>query len=535
MSKQILFDDKAREKLYAGIETLAKTVSVTLGPAGRNVILEKSFGAPIVTKDGVSVAKDVEVDDQFENLGTKLVREVASKTNDEAGDGTTTATVLAAEMVRLGLKYMAAGASPTALRNGIDKATKAAVGSIEELSKKVKGREDFARVATISANHDAEIGEILAQAVEQAGKQGVITLEEGDGIETKLEYVDGMSLDKGFLSPYFVTDLAKMTAEYENALVLIHEKKISNLQDFLPALELVAQTGKPLLIIAEDIEGEALAALVVNKLRGIMNVCAIKAPGFGDRRKAMLGDIAVLTGGTAIMEETGMKLADVKLEDLGEVKKLSVEKERTVLVGGAGSKASVKERVAQIEAQIERSTSSYDTEKLEERLAKMSGGVAVIKVGGSTEAVLKERKHRVEDALAATRAAKEEGVVPGGGTALLRSIAAVESVKAKGDEKLGVELVAQALRRPTYMIAQNAGFDGSVVVEDVLELKGWKGFDALEGKCVDLGKAGILDPAKVVRVALQNSGSIAGLLLTTNTLVTDVKDEKEGAIEGAIA
>lgn len=535
MSKQIQFDDKAREKLYAGIETLAKTVSVTLGPAGRNVILEKSFGAPIVTKDGVSVAKDVEVDDPFENLGVKLVREVASKTNDEAGDGTTTATVLAAEMVRLGLKYMAAGASPTALRNGIDKAVKAAVGSIEELSKKVKGRDDFARVATISANHDVEIGEILAQAVEQAGKQGVITIEEGDGIETQLDYVDGMSLDKGFLSPYFVTDLGKMTAEYENALVLIHEKKISNLQEFLPVLELVAQSGKPLLIIAEDIEGEALAALVVNKLRGIMNVCAIKAPGFGDRRKAMLGDIAVLTGGTAIMEETGMKLTDVTMEHLGEVKKLSVEKESTVLVGGAGSKAAVKERVSQIEAQIERSTSSYDTEKLEERLAKMSGGVAVIKVGGSTEAVLKERKHRVEDALAATRAAKEEGVVPGGGTALLRSIAAIEGIRAKGDEKLGVDLVAQALRRPTYMIAQNAGFDGSVVVEDVLELKGWKGFDALEGKCVDLGKAGILDPAKVVRVALQNSGSIAGLLLTTNTLVTDVKDEREGAIEGAIA
>jgi chaperonin GroEL len=537
MSKQILFDDKAREKLYAGIETLAKTVSVTLGPAGRNVILEKSFGAPIVTKDGVSVAKDVEVEDQFENLGVKLVREVASKTNDEAGDGTTTATVLAAEMVRLGLKYMAAGASPTALRNGIDMAVKAAVGSVEELSKKVKGREDFQRVATISANHDLEVGEILAEAVEKSGKQGVITIEEGDGIETTLDYVDGMSLDKGFLSPYFVTDLAKMTAEYENALVFIHEKKISNLQDFLPVLELVAQTGKPLLIIAEDIEGEALAALVVNKIRGVMNVCAVKAPGFGDRRKAMLGDIATLTGGTAILDETGRKLSEVTLEDLGSVKKLSVEKERTVLVGGGGSKASVKERVSQIEAQIERSTSSYDTEKLQERLAKLSGGVAVIKVGGSTEAVLKERKHRVEDALAATRAAKEEGVVPGGGTALLRAISAIDAMrsKARGDEKMGVDLVAKALRAPTFTIAKNAGFDGSVVVEDVLCEKGWRGFDALAGKMVDLGKAGILDPAKVVRVALQNSGSIAGLLLTTNTLVTDVKDEKEGAIAGAIA
>ncbi len=537
MSKQILFDDKAREKLYAGIETLARTVSVTLGPAGRNVILEKSFGAPVVTKDGVSVAKDVEVDDQFSNLGVKLVREVASKTNDEAGDGTTTATVLAAEIVRLGLRYMASGASPTALRNGIDKAVKAAVESIEGLSKKIKSREDFARVASISANHDLEIGDILAEAVEKSGKQGVITIEEGDGIETTLDYVDGMSLDKGFLSPYFVTDLAKMTTEFENALVLVYEKKISNLQDFLPLLEQVAQTGKPLLVIAEDVEGEALAALVVNKLRGIMNVVAIKAPGFGDRRKAMLGDIAVLTGGTAIMEETGRKLSDVTLDDLGTVKKLTVEKERTVLVGGGGSKTAIKERVAQIEAQIERSTSSYDTEKLQERLAKLSGGVAVIKVGGSTEAVLKERKHRVEDALAATRAAKEEGVVPGGGTALLRAVDAVENMrsKARGDEKLGVDLVAKALRKPTFTIAQNAGYDGSVIVEEVLEQKGWKGFDALAGEQVDLGKSGILDPAKVVRVALQNAGSIAGLLLTTNTLVTDLKDEKEGAIEGAIA
>ncbi|MDA0666356.1 MAG: chaperonin GroEL [Planctomycetota bacterium] len=537
MSKQILFDDKAREKLYAGIETLARTVSVTLGPAGRNVILEKSFGAPVVTKDGVSVAKEVEVEDQFENLGVKLVREVASKTNDEAGDGTTTATVLAAEIVRLGLRYMAAGASPTALRNGIDKAVKVAVESIEGMSKKVKGREDIARVATISANHDHAIGEILAEAVERAGKQGVITLEEGDGIDTKLDYVDGMSLDKGFLSPYFVTNLAKMTAEMEDVMVLIHEKKISNLQEFLPVLELAAQTGKPLLIIAEDIEGEALAALVVNKLRGIMNVCAIKAPGFGDRRKAMLGDIAVLTGGTAIMDETGQKLSEVTLNELGSVKKVTVEKERTILVGGAGAKKAVQERVSQIEAQIERSTSAYDKEKLEERLAKMSGGVAVIKVGGSTEAALKERKHRVEDALAATRAAKEEGVVPGGGTALLRAIDAVQAIskKAKGDEKLGIELIAKALRKPCFTIAENAGFDGSVVVEDVLERKGWVGFDALAGKCVDMGKEGILDPAKVVRVALQNAGSIAGLLLTTNTLVTDVRDEKKGAIEGAIA
>ncbi len=536
MAKQILFDDKAREKLFAGIETLARTVSVTLGPAGRNVILEKSFGSPVVTKDGVSVAKDIEVEDQFENLGAKLVREVASKTNDEAGDGTTTATVLAAEMVRVGLKYMAAGASPSALRNGIDKAVKAAATSVEGLSRKVKG-DDLARVATISANQDAEIGAILAGVMKQAGAQGVITIEEGDGLETKPEYVDGLSIDKGYLSPYFVTDMAKMTAEFEGALVLVHEKKISNLQEFLPLLEKVAQTGKPLLIVAEDVEAEALAALVVNKLRGVMNVVAIKAPGFGDRRKAMLGDIAVLTGATAILEETGRKLADVELDELGTVGKLTVEKERTVIVGGGGKKAEVKARIAQIEAQIENSTSSYDQEKLQERLAKLSGGVAVIKVGGATETELKERKHRTEDALAATRAAQDEGIVPGGGTALLRAIDAVEGVrsKARGDEKLGVEVVAKALRAPTRTIADNAGRDGSVVVEEVLDRKGWNGYDALGDEYVDLGKAGILDPTKVVRVALQNAGSIAGLLLTTNTLVTDIKDEKEGALSGAIA
>jgi chaperonin GroEL len=536
MAKQILFDDKAREKLFAGIETLARTVSVTLGPAGRNVILEKSFGAPVVTKDGVSVAKDVELEDQFENLGAKLVREVASKTNDEAGDGTTTATVLAAEMVRVGLKYMAAGASPSALRNGIDKAVKAATESVVALSRNVKG-DDLARVATISANQDAEIGEILAGVMKQAGKQGVITIEEGDGLETKPEFVDGLSIDKGYLSPYFVTDMAKMTAQFEGALVLVHEKKISNLQEFLPVLELVSKTGKPLLIVAEDVEAEALAALVVNKLRGVMNVVAIKAPGFGDRRKAMLGDIAILTGATAILEETGRKLVDVELDELGVVGKLTVEKDRTVIVGGGGKKAAIKARIAQIEAQIENSTSAYDIEKLQERLAKLSGGVAVIKVGGATETELKERKHRTEDALAATRAAQDEGIVPGGGTALLRAIEAVEAArsKARGDEKLGAEVVAKALRAPTRTIADNAGRDGSVVVEEVLDRKGWNGYDALADKYVDLGKAGILDPTKVVRVALQNAGSIAGLLLTTNTLVTDIKDEKEGALSGAIS
>jgi len=537
MAKQILFDDKAREELFKGIDMLTRTVSVTLGPAGRNVILEKSFGAPSVTKDGVSVAKDIELENPFQNLGAKLVREVASKTNDQAGDGTTTATVLAAAMLKEGLRYMAAGANPTSLRKGIEMAVKAANESIDGMSKKVKGREDLARVGTISANQDAEIGEILAGVMEQAGAQGVITIEEGDGLETVAEYVDGMSFDKGFLSPYFVSDMAKMTASYENALVLVYEKKIANLQDFLPVLEGAAKSGRPLLVIAEDIEGEALAALVVNKLRGVMNVVAVKAPGFGDRRKAMLGDIAVLTGATAILEETGRKLADVTLDDLGSVEKLTVDKESTVLVGGGGTKRALKERVTQIEAQIERSTSSYDTEKLQERRAKLAGGVAVIKVGGATETELKERKHRTEDALAATRAAQEEGIVPGGGTALLRATEAVNAIrsKARGDEKLGVDLVVRAMRAPTRLIADNAGHDGSVVVEEVLASSGWKGFDALLGQYVDLGKQGIIDPAKVVKSALTNAGSIAGLLLTTNTLVTEIKDDKTAAVAGAIS
>ena len=530
MTKQILFDDKAREKLFAGIETLSRTVAVTLGPAGRNVILEKSFGGPTVTKDGVSVAKEIDLEDPFENLGAKLVREVASKTNDEAGDGTTTATVLAADMVRQGLRYMAAGASPAALRNGIDAAVKAAVASLEALSKKVKD-EDLVRVATISANQDAEVGSKIAEAVLKAGRNGVVTVEEADGLETVLDYVDGMSFDKGYISPYFVSDFAKMSCEYENALVLVYEKKINNLQDFLPALEAAARSGQPLLVIAEDVEAEALAALVVNKLRGVMNVVAVKAPGFGDRRKAMLGDIAALTGATAVFEETGRKLADVTAEDFGSVKKLVVEKDRTVLVGGGGTKAGVKERIVQIEAQIERSTSDYDREKLQERLAKLAGGVAIVKVGGATEAEMKERKHRVEDALHATRAAREEGVVPGGGTALLRAIEAVESArsKARGDEKMGIDLVARALRSPTRAIADNAGHDGALIVEEVLEAKGWRGFDALTGKHVDMAKAGILDPTKVVRSALQNAGSIAGLALATNTLVTDLKDDTEAA------
>ncbi|MCH2101323.1 MAG: chaperonin GroEL [Planctomycetes bacterium] len=531
MAKQILFDDQAREKLFRGIDTLARTVSVTLGPAGRNVILEKSFGAPTVTKDGVSVAKEIEVEDGFENMGAKLVREVASKTNDEAGDGTTTATVLAADMIRGGLKYMAAGASPASLRNGIDLGVKAAVEAIASQSKKIKGRDDIAKVGTISANQDSEIGEIFAESFDQGGSKCVITVEEGTGVDTTLEYVDGMSFDKGYISPYFVTDAGKMTSEYEDALVLVHEKKISNLQEFLPVLEQVAQTGQPLLVIAEDVEAEALAALVVNRLRGIMKVVAVKAPGFGDRRKAMLQDISILTGARAIMEETGDKLADVTLDDLGRVKKLSVEKDRTVLVDGGGKKTELKARIQQIGGQIEKSTSDYDREKLQERLAKLEGGIAIIKVGGATEAEMKERKHRVEDALHATRAAVEEGVVPGGGTSLLRCTEAIQEArtKAHGDEKMGVDLVLRALKAPTRTIAEKAGRDGSLIAEEVAESSGWKGYDALRDEFTDMGKAGILDPAKVVRTALQNAGSIAGLLLTTNTLVTDEKEKKEAA------
>ena len=537
MPKQILFEDKAREKLFAGIEVMARTVGVTLGPAGRNVILEKSFGAPGVTKDGVTVAKEVEVEDPFMNLGAKLVREAASKTNDEAGDGTTTATVLTAEMMRGGLKYMASGASPVSLRDGIERGVAAAVAAIEAMAKPAKSRDDMAKVATISANSDAAIGEIIASVLDKTGEKGVVTVEEGSGIETTSEYVDGMSFDKGYVSPYFVTDLSRMTAEYDDACVFVYEKKISDLMEFVPLLESVARAGRPLLVIAEDVEAEALAGLVVNKLRGVMNVVAVKAPGFGDRRKAMLEDIGVLTGATPVMEETGRKLQDCTIADCGRVGKLTVEKERCVLVGGGGKKSAIQDRVKQIQAQIERTTSDYDREKLEERLAKLAGGVAVIKVGGATESEMKERKDRVDDALHATRAAREEGVVPGGGTALLRASAAVEDAhaKARGDEKFGVDVVLRALRAPARLIAENAGYDGSTVVEEILERKGWTGFNALTGEYEDMAKAGILDPAKVVRSALQNAGSIAGLLLTTNTLVVDLKKESKDPVEGAVA
>lgn len=535
MAKQILYDDKARAKLFSGVEHLARTVSVTLGPAGRNVILEKSFGGPQVTRDGVTVAKEVEFKDPFQNMGAKLVREVASKTNDEAGDGTTTATVLACSILRHGMRYMATGVNPIALKRGIERAVDAAVEQLKAQSKSVKGREDWERVATIAANQDREIGQKIAEAVGKAGQQGVITVEDGQGVETTVEFVDGMSFDKGYISPYFITDLGRMVAEYEDAYVLVHEKKISSLPEFLPLLEQVAQKGGPLLVIAEDVEAEALAALVVNKLRGVVKVVAVKAPGFGDRRKAMLGDIATLTGGTAILEETGIKLEKVALQHLGRVDKVTVEKERTILVGGRGRKADIQARVKQIESQIERSSSEYDKEKLEERLAKLRGGVAIIKVGGATEAEMKERKDRVEDAKNATLAAVEEGIVPGGGTALLRTIEAVNALAGRGDERFGVEVVLRALREPAACIAANAGHDGSVVVEEILCRKGWNGFNTLSGEYEDLGKSGVVDPTKVVRLALQNAASVAGLLLTTNTLVTELKEEEQKATEGAVA
>jgi len=534
MSKQILFDDSARTKMRTGIEKLARTVRVTLGPAGRNVILQKSFGSPSVTKDGVSVAKEIELEDPFESMGAKLVREVASKTNDVAGDGTTTATVLASAIFNEGLKYVATGVNTIALRNGIEKSVEAAVTSIASQSRAVKNSEQKKSVATISANNDHEVGELLARAFDKVGNDGVITVEEGSGVETELEVVEGMEFDKGYLSPYFATDLSKLTAELEDAFVFIFDKKISNVREFLPVLEKAAQTGRPLLVIAEDIEGEALATLVINRLRGILNVCAVKAPGFGERRKAYLGDLAVLTGGTAITEDLGITLDKVTAAHFGKAKRVQVSKDSTVIVGGAGSKAGIAERCAQIRAQIESTKSDYDREKLQERLGKLTGGVAVIKVGGSTEASMKQKKALVEDALNATRSALEEGIVPGGGVALLRASEALEGLRLKGDERFGKLIVEKALQAPLAQIAQNAGQDGSVVVEMVREKGGTVGYNALEDTYVDMFKAGVIDPTKVVRSALQNAASIAGLLLTTDTMVTDVKDD-EAAIEGSLS
>ncbi|MFT5477868.1 MAG: chaperonin GroEL [Planctomycetota bacterium] len=533
MAKQILFDDAARQKMKSGIEKLAKTVRVTLGPAGRNVILQKSFGNPHVTKDGVSVAKEIELSDPFENMGAKLVLEIANKTNDVAGDGTTTATVLGSAIFSEGLKYLTTGVNTIALRAGIDKAVEIAVESIEKQSRKVKTRADKESVATISANNNREIGALLADAFEKVGDDGVTTVEENQGLETELEIVEGMDFDKGYLSPYFATDLSKLTCELEDPCILILNSKVSSVREFVPALEAAMGTGRPLLIIAEDIEGEALTALVINRLKGVLNVCAVKAPGFGDRRKAYLEDIAALTGGTAITEEIGIPLDQVTVEHMGRAKHVRITKDNTTIIKGAGSKKAIDERCKQIRVQIQNTKSDYDREKLEERLAKLSGGVALIKVGGKTEVEMKATKDLVEDALNSTRAAIQEGVVPGGGVALLRAAAAVGEARFKGDERFGALIIERALEAPLRQIAENAGVDGSVVAESIREKGKSFGFNALTCEYEDMFKAGIIDPAKVVRTALQNAASIAGLLLTTDSMITEIKNDAPTA--GSIA
>jgi chaperonin GroEL len=527
-AKQLQFDENARHTLLRGIEKLAKAVKATLGPSGRNVILDKKFGSPTITKDGVTVAKEIELEDPYENMGAQLVREVASKTSDVAGDGTTTATILAESIYREGLRNVTAGANPTSLQRGIMKGVDAIVEELKKLSKKVSDRTEIAQVATVSANWDKTIGEIIADAMDKVGKDGTITVEEAKSIETTLEVVEGMQFDKGYLSPYFVTNAEAMEAILENAYILIYEKKISSLKDLLPLLEKVAKAGRPLLIIAEDVEGEALATLVVNKLRGTLQVCAVKAPGFGDRRKAMLEDIAVLTGGRLISEDLGIKLENIKLDDLGKAKRATVDKENTTIVEGTGKSADIQGRVAQIRRQIEETTSDYDREKLQERLAKLAGGVAVINVGAATETEMKEKKARVEDALHATRAAVEEGIVPGGGVALLRAQKALDNVKdLEADEKIGVQIVRRAVEEPMRQLANNAGAEGALVVEEVRKRKGNEGYDVATEQYTDLVKAGIVDPTKVTRSALQNAASIAGLLLTTEALVTELPEKEK--------
>jgi chaperonin GroEL len=536
--KQLMFDDAARAKLLKGVEKLAGAVAVTMGPTGRNVIIDKSFGGPTVTKDGVTVSKEVDLEDAFENMGAKLVNEVASKTSDLAGDGTTTATVLARAIFREGTRNVAAGSNPTAVRRGIEKGVAAAVGRLAELARKVERPEEIAQVGAISANNDRAIGDLLAEALQKVGKDGVITVEEGKTTETEVRFVDGMQFDKGFVSPYFINKPAEMECQLDDCLILIHEKKISNLRDLLPLLEKVAQSGKPLLIIAEDVEGDALTALVVNKLQGVLKICASKAPGFGDRRKAMLGDIATLTGGTLISEDLGLKLESLDLSHLGRAKRVSVDKNETTIVQGAGKQDEVQARVKQIRSQLDNTESEYDREKLQERLAKLTGGVAIVSVGAGTEAEMKQKKARVEDALHATRAAVEEGIVAGGGVALLRCREAVEKARsqAKGDEKIGVDIILHALEAPIRQIAENGGIDGAVVADEVAGKDLSIGFDANKGEYVDMIKAGIIDPVKVVRVALTNAASIAGLLLTTEALVTnlDKDDAKKRKIEGSV-
>ncbi len=529
MAKQLNFDESARQALLRGVEKIAKAVKATLGPAGRNVILDKKFGSPTITKDGVTVAKEVELCDPYENMGAQLVREVSSKTSDIAGDGTTTATVLAEAIYKEGLRNVTAGANPTSLQRGILAASSAIVAELAKISKPVNNTKEIAQVATVSANWDKEIGKIIADAMDKVGKDGTITVEEAKSIETSLDVVEGMQFDKGYLSPYFVTNAEEMIATLDNAYILINEKKISNLKDMLPLLEKVAKSGKPLLIIAEDVEGEALATLVVNKLRGTLNATAVKAPGFGDRRKAILEDIAILTGGRVITEDLGIKLENVGLEDLGKAKRITVEKENTTIVEGGGKKADIQGRVAQIKRQIEETTSDYDREKLQERLAKLAGGVAVIHVGAATETEMKEKKARVEDALHATRAAVEEGIVPGGGTALIRAQKSLDSLKLKGDEATGADIVRRAIEAPLRTLAANAGVEGALIVEQVKTATGSTGYNVANGKMEDLIATGVVDPTKVTRSALQNAASIAGLLLTTECLITEIPEKKEPA------
>ena len=534
MAKQILFDEAARKRALKGVNTLADAVSVTLGPKGRNVLIDKKFGSPTVTKDGVTVAKEIELSDPYENMGAQMVREVASKTSDLAGDGTTTATVLAAAVYQEGLKNVAAGANPVYLKRGIDKAVEAGVAKLLRDSKKVSDREEVRQVATVSANWDGDIGEIIADAMDKVGKDGTITVEEAKSIETTLDVVEGMQFDKGYLSPYFCTNNDTMDSILEDCYILINEKKITALNDLLPVLQLVSKQGKPLLIIAEDVEGEALAALVVNKLRGTLNACAVKAPGFGDRRKEMLRDIAILTGGRCITEDLGIKLENIELADLGKAKRISVDKESTVIVEGSGKASDIQGRVKQIRRQIDETTSDYDREKLQERLAKLAGGVAVINVGAVSEPEMKEKKARVEDALHATRAAVEEGILPGGGVALLRAANAVEKAATllEGDEAIGAAIVRRAIESPLRKLCDNAGVEGSLVVQQVLKSKAAMGYNVATDKHEDLIKAGVVDPTKVTRTALQNAGSVAGLLLTTDCMITDIPEEEKPAPGG---
>jgi chaperonin GroEL len=537
-AKQMKYTTDARAELFSGMSQLSRAVKATLGPRGRNVVLQKSFGSPRITKDGVTVAKEIELEDKFENMGAKLIASVASKTGDVAGDGTTTATVLAEAILQEGLKYVAAGGvNPVTIQRGILKAADAAAEAITGMAKKVKGHDDFKKVATISANGDEHIGQLMADAMEKVGKEGVITVDEGKSVVSELEYTEGMQFDKGYLSPYFLTNPTTLECDLENPYILLHEKKINNLAELLPLLNKIVTSSRPLLIIAEDVESEALAALVVNKLRGVLNVAAVKAPGFGDRRKAIMGDLATLTGGKFISEDLGLKLENVELEDMGSAKRVTIDKDNTLIVEGAGSKKEIQARLEQIRAQIDKTTSDYDREKLQERLAKLTGGVAVIKAGANTETEMKERKDLIDDALHATRAAAEEGVVPGGGVVFLRAIAAVEAAKkqAKGDEKIGFEIVAQALRSPAKQIAENAGDDGDVVVDRILEKENVAfGYNAATGEYGDMFKMGIIDPAKVAKTALLNAASVSGLALTTDVLLTDYKEKEGEQVAGAI-